>query len=367
MSKAFYASLAEPSQAIHAWKYTPWKKLHPTGKLNEVPDDFLEAVVTLSMMDGSDLPLGVSLERGDDSKTSLLQEDDKAVAFLRAACDGNTWELNIEANTILSSPLHVSIRASGHLSVSHIQVQVGNNSDVEIIWALSGEAGWFGLLREGIIGHASHYHEGIEQALSSSSTVIRAESWKAGRDATMTTSLLSIGGELVRSDLRAILDKGTTYQQFIASNGKGIRRDNHHLQVTHPVGNNQSELVIHNACDDKSRAISTGRLTIAKGADGSDASQIFKNLLLSQKARADSIPELEVLANDVSAAHGAASAPLDPEQMFYLMSRGLDSEESEGLIVGGFLIAAFEKLPRDSIGNWLKGRLAIHLDCNLLE
>jgi Fe-S cluster assembly protein SufD len=367
MSKSFYAALETPSQAIHAWKYTPWKKLHPTGKLKEVPDDFLEAEVAISMMDGSELPSGLSLIKDLSNSKSSLQHDDKAVAFLLAACDGDTWKLNIEENTIITSPVFVSIRASGHLSISHIQVQVGNHSDVEIIWSVSGEAGWFGLLREGIIGHGCHYHEGMEQSLSSCSTILRAESWQFGRDSTTTSSLLSLGGELVRSDLRGSLGKGATYKQFIASNSKGSRKDNHHLQLTHPVGNNQSELVIHNSCDDKSRAISTGRLTISKGADGRDASQIFKNLLLSEKARADSIPELEVLADDVSAAHGAASAPLDANQMFYLMSRGLDAEESEGLIVNGFLIAAFDNSPRDSISDWLKGRLTIHLDCNLLE
>ncbi len=367
MSESYYATLEIPSQALHAWKYTPWKKLHPTGKLNEVPDDFLEAEVVISMMDGSELPSGISLIKTVSDDNSLFRYDDKAVAFLLAARNGNTWKLNIEENTVISSPVFVSIRASGHLSISHIQVQVGNNSDVEIIWSLSGEAGWFGLLREGIIGHACHYHEGVEQDLSPFSTFLRTESWNVGRDSTATSGLLSLGGELVRSDLRTTLGKGATYKQFISSNNKGNRKDNHHLQLTHPVGNNQSELVIHNSCDGKSRAISTGILTIAKGADGSDASQIFKNLLLSKNARADSIPELEVLADDVSAAHGAASAPLDPEQMFYLMSRGLDSEESESLIVGGFLIAAFKKLPRDSVSDWLKGRLTIHLDCNLLE
>jgi len=367
MSKSFYETLEIPSQAIHAWKYTPWKKLHPTGKLNEVPDDFLEAEVTISMMNGSELPSGISLTKMVSNGNSSFQHDDKAVAFLLAACDSDTWKLDIEENTIITSPIHVSIRASGHLAISHIQVQVGKNSDVEIMWSLSGEAGWFGLLREGIIGHGCHYHEGMEQALSPFSTILRAESWNIGRDSTTTSSLLSLGGKLVRSDLRGSLGKGATYKQFIASNGKGSRKDNHHLQLTHPVGNNQSELIIHSSCDDNSRAISTGKLTIAKGADGSDASQIFKNLLLSENARADSIPELEVLADDVSAAHGAASAPLDANQMFYLMSRGLDAEESEGLIVNGFLVAAFKNSPRDSISDWLKGRLTIHLDCNLLE
>ena len=67
---------------------------------------------------------------------------------------------------------------------------------------------------------------------------------------------------------------------------------------------------MHATCNDSAHSVGTGLLTITEGADGSDAGQVFRNLLLSEKSRAEAIPELEVLADDVKAAHGAASAPV---------------------------------------------------------
>ncbi|GIR07683.1 MAG: hypothetical protein CM15mP18_0120 [Methanobacteriota archaeon] len=107
------------------------------------------------------------------------------------------------------------------------------------------------------------------------------------------------------------------------------------------MGHTTSSLVANVACGGRSRSVGTGRLVIDAGADGTDAGQVFRNLLLSQGARADAIPELEVLADDVSAAHGAASASLDEGQLHYLMSRGLGPEEASPMIVEGFLADAF--------------------------
>ena len=111
--------------------------------------------------------------------------------------------------------------------------------------------------------------------------------------------------------------------------------------------------------------MATGLLTIADGADKSDAGQVFRNLLLSEKARAEAIPELEVLADDVSAAHGAASAPIDPSQLHYLMSRGISPEESESMIVNGFLIDAFSNLKNKELTEQMRTRLTVHLECEL--
>ena len=88
--------------------------------------------------------------------------------------------------------------------------------------------------------------------------------------------------------------------------------------------------------------------------------------MLSDKARADVIPELEVLADDVSANHGAASAPLDPEQVFYLQSRGLDKKESRDIIVEGFLMDAFKDFKSPALIDHLRTLLLVHLDCDLI-
>ena len=103
-------------------------------------------------------------------------------------------------------------------------------------------------------------------------------------------------------------------------------------------------------------------LKICEGADGSDAGQVFRNLLLSEKSRAEAIPGLEVLADDVKAAHGAASAPIDQEQIYYLSSRGLSLQESSSLIVEGFLMDAFRHVKNPDVVLSLRNGLLNHLD-----
>jgi len=107
----------------------------------------------------------------------------------------------------------------------------------------------------------------------------------------------------------------------------------------------RSDLVIHDALRDRSSANFTGLIRINKSAHQTASSQEQKNILLSEGARADSDPKLEILNNDVvRCTHGAAVGPVDPEMLFYLQSRGMDRTSAEQLIVEGFFRSTLEKL-----------------------
>ena len=99
------------------------------------------------------------------------------------------------------------------------------------------------------------------------------------------------------------------------------------------------------ALSGRARSAYTGLIRIQEGAPGSEAYQENRNLLLSDRARADSIPELEILTDDVRCWHGATVAPLDPEQLFYLRSRGLPPNQAMRVIVYGFLDQTLQRLP----------------------
>jgi Fe-S cluster assembly protein SufD len=99
------------------------------------------------------------------------------------------------------------------------------------------------------------------------------------------------------------------------------------------------------ALGDRARSIYTGLIRIDPGAPRSEAYQENRNLLLSDRCRADSIPELEILTDEVSCSHGATVAPIDPQQQFYLASRGVDPVAAIQLIVGGFVAAVTDRLP----------------------
>jgi Fe-S cluster assembly protein SufD len=182
----------------------------------------------------------------------------------------------------------------------------------------------------------------------------------------MEIAALSVGGFRCKSDVRTTLtETGASLKQAVTVHGLGARHIDNHIEINHKVANCNSKLVINSACAGSSRSIATGLLKVAEGANGTDAGQVFRNLLLSDKARADSIPELEVLADEVKAAHGAASAPVNPEQIHYLMSRGLSPQQAEAMIVEGFLIDAFSCLTDTDLKDVLATRMTIHLECEL--
>ena len=179
---------------------------------------------------------------------------------------------------------------------------------------------------------------------------------------------LSIGGFRNKTDIRTNLtENNSSLNQAVAVYGMDARHDDHHMEINHLVKYTDSSLIMNAACGDRSHSIGTGQLFISDDANHSNAAQVFHNLLLSEKARADAIPELEVLSDEVKAAHGAASAPIDKEQMHYLQSRGLSNEQSEALIVEGFLVNTFSSLKNKAVSEELKTRLKIHLECEIMR
>jgi len=104
-----------------------------------------------------------------------------------------------------------------------------------------------------------------------------------------------------------------------------------------------------------------GMIKVDPGAQRIDAFQECRNLLISKKAHADAIPGLEILANDVRCTHAAAIAQLDPEQLFYLRSRGLREPAAKRLVIEGFLGALLERFDegplRDTLATALDARL----------
>jgi Fe-S cluster assembly protein SufD len=134
----------------------------------------------------------------------------------------------------------------------------------------------------------------------------------------------------------------------------------------HGAANTTSDLAFRGILADRASAVWRGMIKVDPGAQQTDAFQECRNLLLSKRAHADAIPGLEILANDVRCTHAAAIAQIDPEQVFYLRSRGLSDALSKRLVIEGFmaeLVARFEQGPiRDAMAGALERRLSVLLD-----
>jgi len=136
--------------------------------------------------------------------------------------------------------------------------------------------------------------------------------------------------------------------------GDGRQHFDLHTLQKHLVDHTTSDLLIKGCLKDRARSIYQGLIQVAEGAQRTDAYQANRNLLLSDTARADSIPGLEILANDVRCTHGATIGTVDEEQMFYLMTRGLPRNQAQRLIVEGFFTPVLDRIPLESVRDQLR-------------
>jgi len=168
----------------------------------------------------------------------------------------------------------------------------------------------------------------------------------AQRDSTLDTLNLSLGATTTRVDLNAdLLGPGANSDMLGLYFGDGDQHFDHNTSQDHVAPNTSSDLLYKGALDGSSRSVFRGVIRVHPGAQKTDAYQTNRNLILSDHARSDSLPNLEIQADDVKCSHGATVGQLDAESRFYLMSRGLTREQAERLVVLGFLGEVLSRLP----------------------
>ncbi len=132
----------------------------------------------------------------------------------------------------------------------------------------------------------------------------------------------------------------------------------HHTWQLHESPNATSDLEFKGALKDNARSVYSGLIKVYEGAQKTDAYQQNRNLVLSRTARADSIPNLEIAANDVRCTHGATVAQVEPEHIFYLQARGIPRTEAQKLIVEGFFRPVIDRIPVEEIQDFLQNAIA---------
>ena len=361
-SASQYLSMSEPDKSNHLWKYTPWRRVHPTGKITEIPE-LASATLSLSMMDGTEVPPGVSLVRGNGEDLDLSMDNALTNSFLHAMSNSSNWLLIVESGFRFESPIILDVQTGEVDSVAHISMEIGEMADFELVTRVSGKSDWFGLLRTGNIGSGTILND-VLIGLQENGTFLRSDSLKIGRDAQVRAGTVSSGSERTKSDLRYKLEERGGGVKVLGSilSAESMHLD-HHIEIHHEAPDTFSRLSWHSACGGDSRTIGTGMLQVSKGAKGADAGQIFHNLLLSDSAEADSVPELEVMENDVvGCGHGTANGPIDEEQVFYLKTRGFDGKEAKRALIAAFLNSTLSEMGGEGLHEWLVGELTLQLE-----
>jgi Fe-S cluster assembly protein SufD len=129
----------------------------------------------------------------------------------------------------------------------------------------------------------------------------------------------------------------------------GVQHLDHDTQQNHMAPHTTSDLLFKGALKGRSRSVWQGMIYVAPGAQRTDGYQANRNLVLSDKARADSIPGLEILADDVRCTHGATVGKINADEVFYLRSRGIPYQEAERLIVEGFFDPIMQRIPFEGV------------------
>jgi len=163
-----------------------------------------------------------------------------------------------------------------------------------------------------------------------------SQSYQA-RDSDFFSTTVALGARLSRHDINAVLD-GPGAQLLL--NGLSIlggqQHVDHHTTIEHAQPHGESHELFNGIFDGQAHGVFTGRIIVRPGAQRTDSKQTNNNLLLSEDARADSQPQLEIYADDVKCTHGATIGPLDPNGVFYLQTRGIGAQEARQVLTYGF-------------------------------
>lgn len=172
----------------------------------------------------------------------------------------------------------------------------------------------------------------------------------AGRDARITTLYTTLGGDVCRADVRCRLRAPGSHVDMLGVYvAEGDQHFDHETLQDHIAPHASSNLLFKGALTERSRSVFRGVIRVHPKAQRTDAYQTNRNLLLSSEARADSLPNLEIQADDVRCSHAATVGQLDAEEVFYLLSRGIPKEEAVRLVVFGFFSEVLDQLPMDDV------------------
>ena len=170
------------------------------------------------------------------------------------------------------------------------------------------------------------------------------------RDAKVDFVIAALGARTSKSYVETVLDGPGGEANLVGLVlTDGQQHIDHQMLQEHRAPHTTSNLLLKSAVKGQSQSIFAGLVRMPKEAQQSDAFQEARALLLSEQAKADAIPKLEIVANDVRCTHAGAIGQVDPEQRFYLQSRGIPEQEAERLIVTGFFEPALERIPVESV------------------
>jgi Fe-S cluster assembly protein SufD len=262
--------------------------------------------------------------------------------------------LLIPKNTKVETPIQVTFLTDGEAaSFPRLLVVAEEHSSATLIesFVSTGEQQYFTnavaeiIVKEG--ARLEHYRVQRESENAFHTSLTSAE---LGRSSSYDTTSINLGGRLARHDISVVMDNegAECWVDGLYLAGSDQHTDTHSV-IDHQQPHCNSHQLYKGILDGNARAVFNGKIFVREGAQKTDAMQTNKNLLLSPQARVDTKPQLEIYADDVKCAHGAAVGQIDQEELFYLQARGINPELGRSLLTYGFAEEVIEKIKIGSI------------------
>ncbi|SBT47706.1 Fe-S cluster assembly protein SufD [Micromonospora narathiwatensis] len=342
------------------WRFTPLKRLR--GLTGEAP-----AATGAVRHEYADLPEGVTVDRigKDDPRVgSVLTPFDRVSALAYGGVE-QALLVRVAREAVVTTP--VSLRVVGEsadaLAFGHTFVEVDRFAEVTVVVEHTGSA----TLADNVeVAVADGAKLTLVTVADWADDAVQAQHLKVrlGRDAKVTHVQVSLGGDLVRQYTSVeYSDRGgeaELYGLYFADSGQHLE---HRQLVDHTVPDCRSYVGYRGALQgDSAHTVWVGDVLIRAEATGTDTYEINRNLLLTDGARADSVPNLEIETGEIAGAgHASATGRFDDEQLFYLMARGIPEAEARRLVVRGFFAELINKIPveelRERLGDAIEARL----------
>ena len=282
-----------------------------------------------------------------------VKEETDPFALLNSALFSEGALIYISPNTQLEKPLQllfVTTEENG-MATPRVELFLGKSSEAKLV------SRHVGLNKSGLSNLFTNCHLEANAKLSYTQVATENQGWlfdatraHLKKDARFETQMATAGSETTRFD----------YQIEVAGEGadchlnglwmlKETNEAHVHVLMKHSVPNTTSLQLFKGALDGASRSSFEGKIYVEKEAQKTDSYQMNNNLILSDNAQANSKPNLEIFADDVKASHGSTVGQLDPEELFYLRTRGYSEQEAKTILTKGFLREVLTKIPLASV------------------
>jgi Fe-S cluster assembly protein SufD len=327
-----------PQGREEEWRFTPLRRLRGLHDGTAAGDGAGTGKVVVEVDAAPEVTVE-SVERGDPRLGQAGPPVDRVAAQAWAAFERATL-VRVPAGAVASAPTVLTLRGEGadDAAFGHVQVEAGPQSEAVVVLDHVGSA---------------TYADGVDVTVQdgASLTLVSLQEWaddavhvsghrvRLGRDARLRHIVVSLGGDLVRIHPRvAFAAPGAEVEMlglYFADAGQHLE---HRLYIDHAVPHCRSNVVYKGALQGAhAQTVWIGDVRIRGNAVGTDTYEINRNLVLTDGARADSVPNLEIETGEiVGAGHASTTGRFDDEQLFYLQARGIRAEEARRLVVRGF-------------------------------